>query len=238
VLPLTIVQDLIDFLPWLVATCSLVALTFIIFKSFPQRMAGKPEKLLRPSPKHDIPASIGSTITDLELENAQNELKTLRIERDIVSYALTRLFEAGVQGRIAQEERDRLISKYREDMKRLEGNIDERELVVSLHELENMQSNLLGMFQKRFDEISNRIEEIRSELGVEVKAPPETVAEKTEEEAEERPLEFDIASKTPVEDKIKEIREEVMRELEKMEQMEVEEANYELDRPSETQGSH
>jgi len=232
VLPLTIVQDLIDFLPWFVATCSLVALAFVIFKSFPQRTAGKLEKP-RPSPRHNIPASVGSTITDIELENAQNELKTLRIERDIVSYALTKLFEAGAQGRIVQEERDRLISKYREDMKHLERSIDERELVVSLHELENMQSNLLGMFQKRFDEISNRIEEIRSELGVEVKAPPETVVEKIVEEVGEGPPEFGIAPKTPVEDKIKEIREEVMRELEKMEQMEVEEANYELDRPSE-----
>ena len=236
-LPLAIVQDLIDFLPWFVAACSLAALAFVIFRSFPPKMTGKIEKL-RPSPRPNIPTSVESSITDLELDSAQNELRTLRIERDIVSYALTKLFEAGVQGRITQEERDRLISKYREDMKRLEKSIGERELVVSLHELENMQSNLLGMFQKRFDEISNRIEEIRSELGVEVKATPETLAEKTAEEVmEKKTPESEIAPKSPVEDKIKEIREEVMRELEKMEQMEVEEANYELDRPSEAQGS-
>jgi len=236
VLPLTIMQDLIDFLPWFVAMCSLVALAFVIFRSFPPRIDRKIEKP-RPSPRSGIPNSVGNTITELEAQRAQSELKTLHIERDIVSYALTKLFEAGAQGKIAQEERDQLISKYKEDMKRLEKSIDEREMVVSLHELESMQSNLLGMFQKRFDEMSNRIEEIRSELGVEERATPKTVVERIPEEVDERPLPLDNTTKTHVEDKIKEIREEVMRELEKLEQMEVEEANYELDQPNETQGS-
>jgi hypothetical protein len=233
VLPLAIAQDLIDFLPWFVAASSLVALTFLIFRSFPPRPTVKPEK---PRPiRHHIPASVGSSITDMELEKARNELKTLRLERDIASYALTKLFEAGAQGTISQEERDRLISKYREDMKRLERSIGERELVVSLHELENIQSNLLGMFQKRFDEISSRIEEIRSQLGIESKEPPETLVESIPEESEKKTIE--TAPKTPVEDIIKEIREEVQRELEKMEQMEVEEANYELDRAGKAEGS-
>jgi len=234
--PPLIVQDLVDLLPWFIAACSLVALAFVIFRSFPPKAVRGVEKL-KPSPQPPIPASTGSTVSELELERAQNELKTLRIEMDIVSYALTKLFESEAQGKITEEERDRLLSKYKEDMRRLEKSIEEREMIVNLYKLESMQSSLLDMFHRRFDEISSRIEEVRSELGLKPKAAPEISVEKTRKEGGE-PQESSTASKTQVEEQIREIREKVMRELEKLEQIEVEETNNELDRQDEAKSSY
>lgn len=238
-----ILQDLIDFLPWFIAACSLVVLAFIVFKSFPPPTARrieepKPKPKPKPSPRYKIPVSMGSTISDLKLERTQNELKTLHIERDIVSYALTRLIEAEAQGRITEDEKDRLLSKYKEDMSRLEKSVEEREMIVDLHELESMQSNLLGMFQKRFDDISSRIEEVRSELGLEAKATREIIAEKVEEEIEEKPPEPQMPVQAPAEDKIRKMKEEVKRDLEKLEQMEVEEVYDGLDRTDETEDGY
>lgn len=233
-----ILQDLIDFLPWFIAACSLVVLASIVFKSFPPVPTREIEEVKpKPPPTFKIPSSMGSTISDSELNKTQNELKTLHIERDIVSYALTRLIEAEAQGRITEEEKNRLLSRYKEDMNRLERNIEEREMVVNLHELESMQSNLLGMFQKRFDDISSRIDEIRSELGLKAKTTSEIIAEEVEEEIEETP-EPQVTMQTPAEDKIRRIREEVKRDLEKLEQMEVEEVYNELDRTDETEDSY
>ena len=233
-----ILQDLIDFLPWFIAVCSLVVLASIVFKSFPPSTT-REIKELKPKPPSTsrIPVSMGSTISDLELDKTQNELKTLHIERDIVSYALTRLIEAEAQGRITEEEKKRLLIRYKEDMSRLERSIEEREMIVNLHELESLQSNLLGMFQKRFDDISSRIEEVRSELGLEAKVTSEIITEKVEEEIEETP-EPQMTLQTPAEDKIRRIREEVKRDLEKLEQMEVEEVYDELDRTDETEDSY
>jgi anti-anti-sigma regulatory factor len=237
VLHFAILQDLIDFLPWFIAACSLVVLASIVFKSFPPPTTRKIEELKpKPPPMSKTPVSMGSTISDLELDKTQNELKTLHVERDIVSYALTRLIEAEAQGRITEEEKNRLLLRYKEDMSRLERSIEEREMIVDLHELESMQSNLLGMFQKRFDDISSRIEEVRSELGLEAKATSEIIAEKVEEEMEETP-EPQVTVQAPAEDKIRRIREEVKRDLEKLEQMEVEEVYDELDRTDETEDS-
>ncbi len=239
-LQVTTLQDLVDFLPWFVAACSLVALAFIVFQSFPPTTARRVEKP-KPSLKPHVQTPLRNTISDLKLEEAQKELNTLRIERDIVSYALTTLFEAEAQGKITDRERDRLIQKYKEDMRQLEKDIEEKELVVNLHKLEGMQTNLLEMFQKRFDEVSSRIEEVRSRLKLETEPPQGTLVEKPGVEAEEEETEPDTTgfdtTESPVEEKLKEIQEEVMRELERLKQMEAEEGYDELDQHDEEEGS-
>jgi len=239
VLQVTTLQNLVDFLPWFIAACSLVALAFIVFQSFPPTTVRRVERP-KPDSKPRMQTPLVNTVSDVELENAQKELNTLCIERDIVGYALTTLFEAEAQGKITDRERDRLIPKYKEDMEQLAKSIEEKELVVNLHKLESMQTNLLEMFQKRFDEVSSRIKDVKSELGMEGEPTPEIVVEKTgkEIEGEEKTPESDSASKILVEDKIREIQEEVMRELEKLKQMEAEGENNELDQQDEAEGSH
>jgi len=249
---LIVIQDLIDFLPWFIATCSLIILAFIIFRSFPPSTAKREDKPKRTTISK-IPRTLdssGMTISDSELERARTELRTLLIERDIVSYALTRLFEAEAQGSITEEERERLLSKYREDMRRLEREVEEREMIVNLHELESMQSNLLEMFQRRFDDISSRIEEIRSELDLEARTgtteemraefSPEVNREiwvERTQQGEERRVSTATPPESPAEEKIRQIRREVMKDLERREQMEFEEVYDDLGQSDEKEGS-
>ena len=52
-------------------------------------------------------------------------------------------------------------------MMKIRGAITEKESIMALHELEVMQEDLSKLFNDRFEELSNKIEVLRSQVGVE-----------------------------------------------------------------------
>ncbi len=175
------------------------------------------------------------TIASEDADKAKDELRTLNLEKEIVSYALTRLYEAEAEGKITKDERIQLVEKYRIEMKNLDTQIDRKQMIVRLHDLEGTQAELIKMFHDKFGEINRNIEDIRSTLGVGGREPPKIEAvsapnrpevapsaqkeKKTEEKAAPKPK---TPPKTKAEEKIEAIQEEVMKVLERLEQMETE----------------
>jgi len=171
-----------------------------------------------------------------DAEKARDELRVLNVERNILSYAIRHLYEAHAEGRITEEERDRLVAGYRERMMRINEAIERNQSIIALHELERMREDLLNLFNKRFEEIENRISELRSRLGIEVfeeaALPPIERPKKVEVEAppkaervEKRRVRRKRAPpakpvKSEVEEKIEKIREEVEKALERLGQVE------------------
>ncbi|MGB9684274.1 MAG: hypothetical protein ACPL1Z_05025, partial [Candidatus Bathyarchaeales archaeon] len=110
------------------------------------------------------------------------------------------------------------------------------ESLVALHELEAMQEDLIKLFSERFDEISIKIEELRSkveakpikEITVPAAAKPAKPVEKaekpeTEEKAKKkRKPPAKPSPRTEAEKRIEEIRAEVEKVLERLGQMEIE----------------
>ncbi|MCD6470903.1 hypothetical protein J7L29_08940 [Candidatus Bathyarchaeota archaeon] len=195
---------------------------------------------------------ISKTVSDEVVENVKNRLRVLEIEREILSYAIRRLYEAQAEGKITAEERDNLILKYKDDLERVKQEIARGESIIALNELEKMQEEFVKMFSEKFEALTKRIEELKaianlaaptSRLVVEpVKAPKEEVEKKVEKtptpkrkkekakpkEAAEQPSPRNVEKSEEIEETedeqdIRQIVAEVEKVLSKLSQMEIEE---------------
>jgi len=174
------------------------------------------------------------TITVDEAKKARDELKTLDLEREILSFAIRRLYEAQAEGKITEEERERLAQWYKSRMMEVRDTIARSESVVALHELEAMQEDLVKLFSDRFDELGKKVEEMRTQLQLktveeEAQVPtalaptPEPAAESEKEKKKARKKAAPAPQrKTEAEKRIEEIKAEVEKVLERLGQMEVE----------------
>jgi len=172
------------------------------------------------------------TITIDEAKKAKDELKTLDLEREILSFAIRRLYEAQAEGKITEEERERLAQWYKSRMMEVRDTITRSESVVALHELETMQEDLVKLFSERFDELSKKVEEMRTQLQLKpieeetlvptAPAPtPTAESEKEKKKMRKRPPPTP-PRKTEAEKRIEEIKAEVEKVLERLGQIEVE----------------
>jgi len=173
------------------------------------------------------------TITVDDAKKAKDELKTLDLEREILSFAIRRLYEAQAEGKITEEERERLAQWYKSRMMEVRDTIARSESVVALHELETMQEDLVKLFSERFDELSNKVEEMRTQLQLKpveeetlvsaAPSPPEPAAESEKEKKKMRKRPAPTPPrKTEAEKRIEEIKAEVEKVLERLGQIEVE----------------
>jgi len=172
------------------------------------------------------------TVTVDEAKKAQDKLKTLDLEREILSFAIRRLYEAQAEGKITEEERERLAEWYKSRMMEVRDTIARSESVVALHELETMQEDLVKLFSERFDELTKKVEGMRAQLQLKpveeealvpaVPAPtPSTESEKEKKKMRKRPPPAP-PRKTEAEKRIEEIKAEVEKVLERLGQIEVE----------------
>jgi hypothetical protein len=176
------------------------------------------------------------TVTVEEAQQAKERLKMFDLEREILSFAIRRLYEAHAEGKITEEERERIAQRYKSRMMRVRDSISKSESVVALHEFESMQEDLIKLFSERFDELGKKVEELRTKLEIkaaqeEIVASPTvspspstpTVPEKERERKRTRKKTVPPPSpKTEAEKRIDEIRAEVEKVLERLGQIEVE----------------
>jgi hypothetical protein len=180
-----------------------------------------------------------------EAKEAREKLRTLELEREILSDAIRRLYEAQVEGKITEQERDTLAESYKSRMLKVKDAITKSQSVVALQELESMQEDLIKLFDDRFDELNSKIEDMRSkvEIKTEKEEPEIPVAIEAPEEEEEltetsetgseqkqvrridrkpRPRAAATPEKTEAEKRVDQIRAEVEKVLERLGQMESE----------------
>jgi hypothetical protein len=182
-----------------------------------------------------LPFKITKSVSPEEAAKAKEELRILSLEREILSDAIRRLYEAHAEGKITEEERERLAQTYKDRMVTVKEAISKDEHLVALHELEAMQEDLLKLFSERFDELSGKIEELRSKVEakpikeIAIPAPKEEAVPKPEEKPEgeekakrKRKPAVKPSPKTEAEKRIEEIRAEVEKVLERLGQMEIE----------------
>jgi len=195
-----------------------------------------PEKPALESELRGLPFKITKSVQAADASHAKDELRILDLEREILSDAIRRLYEAHAEGKITEQERERLAGTYKTRMMTVKESIAKDEAIVALHELESMQEDLMKLFSERFGELSSKVEELRSKIEVKIvkeipvqipmpQTPAPEEAEKVEEEEEEKqkkkrkPPE---KPKTEAEKRIEEIRSEVEKVLDRLGQMEIE----------------
>ena len=176
-----------------------------------------------------LPFKMGKSVSSDDAQRAKGELRTLDLEREILSDAIRRLYEAHAEGKITEEERERLAQTYKSRMMTVKDAISKDESVVALHELEAMQEDLMKLFSERFDEISGKIEELRTKAETrsikEIPIQPQdtqTPTKPEEKAKKKRKTPPKLSPKTDAEKRIEEIRNEVEKVLDRLGQMEIE----------------
>ncbi len=192
-----------------------------------------------------LPLKLSKSIQTTMASNAKDELRILELEREILSDAIRRLYEAHAEGKISEQEREKLAATYKNRMNSIKESIQKDESIVALHELEGMQEDLMKLFSERFGELTTKVEELRSRIDVKpikeipVKLPSQTskpaqIEVEDEEEEEEvtveekqpkkkrKPAVEKADVKSEAERRIESIRSEVEKVLDKLGQMEIE----------------
>jgi len=230
--------------PATITAIVLVVVIACIIVIYAMRRRGKqPEKApQRPEMELELrglPFKVTKSVQSTDASHAKDELRILDLEREILSDAIRRLYEAHAEGKISEQERERLAGSYKSRMMAVKESMAKDETIVALHELEDMQEDLMKLFSERFGDLNSKVEELRSkidvkamkEIPVQMPKPPtpeelEEAGEEEEEEAEKKkkrrkPSEKP-SPKTEAEKRIEEIRSEVEKVLDKLGQMEIE----------------
>jgi len=182
------------------------------------------------------PFKTAKSVLKEEAVRAREELRILDLEREILSDAIRRLYEAHAEGKITEEERERLGETYKSRMMIVKDAISKDESVVALHELEAMQEDLVKLFSERLDELNSKIGELRSkvevqpikEIAVPLAKEERTLGTEEKGETEEKARRkkkqppAKRSPKTEAEKRIEEIRSEVEKVLDRLGQMELE----------------
>jgi hypothetical protein len=216
-----------------VAACLLV---LYAMRGYGKKVQKAPEDEKSQASLRGLPFKIAKSISPDEAGRAKDELRILDLEREILSDAIRRLYEAHAEGKISEEERERLAQTYKSRMMTVKDAISKDESLVALHELEAMQEDLMKLFSERFDDLSGKIEELRlktetkpvkeiiipetgpaSTSNEEEKATPEEKAKRRRKAAPPKP-----SPRSEAEKRIEEIRTEVEKVLERLGQMEIE----------------
>jgi hypothetical protein len=173
-----------------------------------------------------------------DIDSAQSKIRTLTIQTELLSLMLKRLFEAEDDGEITSDERASLSRGYETDLRRANEELEQAELVVSLHELEAIREDIVKKFEATLNSTQSRIDTIMKELKIEARAerverpirraPIETDEEEEEEEGEpegeeeakDRPRRR--RPRSDVDARLEQLRSEVIKELEELDRLELE----------------
>jgi len=169
------------------------------------------------------------TFSLAELERSRREMRTVVLERDLLSSALMKLYEAETEGRITKEEREMITKRYSGQIKSLESKLKDVELVVEVGELERLRDDLLSLFREKVQNIEARLEQAKERLAPAPAAEQERTREGQVRRVEraddlEKVVERKMArpEMSEAERRVKAIRDEVMEALTKLEQVDLE----------------
>ena len=227
--------------PITITATVLVVIIAAVIVIYAMRMRRKKpeEAIVRPAMEREfrgLAFKVTKSVQSTEASHAKDELRILDLEREILSDAIRRLYEAHAEGKISEQERERLAGSYKNRMMAVKDSMAKDETIVALHELEGMQEDLMKLFSERFGDLSSKVEELRSKIDVApvkeipVRMPklqmPEELESAGEKEAEEktkkRKAPAKSSPKSEAEKRIEEIRSEVEKVLDKLGQMEIE----------------
>jgi hypothetical protein len=181
-------------------------------------------------------------VTADDLEKSRREMRTLLLERDLLSAALTKVYEAENEGKITRDERERIAKRYSSQIRDMESKLSDKELIVEVGELEGLRDELLTLFREKIQNIESRLDQAKERLpsapqqqsrGMEApttaggrsKSATSVVATVSAQSSQSEDLERAVERKAPRRDdtegerRVKAIRDEVMEALERLEQI-------------------
>ena len=166
-----------------------------------------------------------TTVSSSDLDHSRRDMRTIMVERDLLSSAMMKLYEAENDGRITREERETISKRYSEQIRELQSKLKDVELFVEVGELEGLRNELVTLFDQKVQNIEVRLEAARQRLGpiapeaVKKEAAPRAEHGTDLEKVVEKRAKFELSES---ERRVKEIRDEVMEALTRLEQIDIE----------------
>ena len=171
------------------------------------------------------------TVSTAELERSRREMRTTMVERDLLSSALMKLYEAESEGRITREEREMIAKRYSDQIKDMQARLKDVELVVEVGELEKLREELVTMFQDKVQTLEARLDQAKERLKV---VAPQAVKEEPRIPVAERPSDLEkVVEKrarpemTETERMRRELTEEVADAMTRLEQIDLDKKQQE-----------
>ena len=155
------------------------------------------------------------SVASSDVKLAQDSLRLMRVERDILSHAIQRLHEAEADGEINKGELKSLMNNYKERMVQVKNTIQNDQSVLALYDLERIQTDLMAIFNKHLDDLNKKTEELKARLGIEP-APTILAKKKKEKRRKRRKKRSSATEKSEVDKRIEKIRAEIDKTLEKL----------------------
>ncbi|MDA4134948.1 MAG: hypothetical protein OK441_05215 [Thaumarchaeota archaeon] len=169
------------------------------------------------------------TVTVDELDSSKREMRTLMLERDLLSSALNKVYEAESDGQITRDERELIARKYSSQIREFEAKLRDKELIVEVGELERLRDELVSLFREKIQNIESRLDQAKERLQPvreEVRPEPVRAARVASPLSQTEDLERVVERKAPVrkddsegEKRVKALRDEVMDALAELEQI-------------------
>ena len=205
--------------------------TLVAFWKKKETQAAPQAKRIIPLP--NLPSSTldSQPPTSVEAVNSAREsLKVLKLERQILGSAVTTIYESHTSGVISEAERDRMLEKYKVDLKRLEKAIQENQQIVDLHDLEIERDEVVKGFKAKLAEIDAKLKNLKA--GAPVPGKPEqaersggTISNGGSQQSnhdQQSKNKADDPTITESEKRIEQIREEILKAMDRLEQIEAE----------------
>jgi hypothetical protein len=149
-----------------------------------------------------------------DISKARNALKVLQLERQIIGSALTTIFESETKGIISPAERVRLVDKYKVDLEQLEKSIEQHQCIVERYDLENSRQEIVRGFNLKMSEIDEKIRRLNN--GNLTPLPQDNELSSAEPSDRVDPPVSDA------EKRVEQIRDEILKAMDRLEQIESE----------------
>ena len=172
----------------------------------------EPERIIPLPPLPKPIANDPAVAHEADISKAKGALKILLLERRIIGTALTTIFESETKGVITRIERDRLLEKYKVDLQRLNGTIEEHQRTVDLYDLEKSREELVKDFNTKIAQMDEKIKSLKNgtiDLFQIEQTSSQSILNKQE-----------LA--TDAEKRVEQIRDEILKAMDRLEQIESE----------------
>ena len=174
-----------------------------------------------------------------EIEKAKNVYKSLKLEKTLHTEALNRIYQEESEGKISNKEKELLIEKYQKEIKNIDNELYDSEVIIEAYELENLKDEIINLLTNKIKDIENRLDNLHKKLEnvksfskeVTIKKP----IQKEKEVTNEKPIQK-ISTKQVIakpknqeeevifpEEKIKDIKAEVVEALKRLDEIDKEE---------------
>jgi hypothetical protein len=190
-----------------------------VFRGDPALPKANPEDRMDQADR--LPQGLADSVVPSDLKAAQDHLRTMAVEREVLSYAIRRLYEVEAEGSIDKLERDQIARRYKTRMMQVKDSIDRNQSMLTLCNLECAQADLMALFNKHFDDLNQKVSELRSRLDLKPVSPPPRKTKETKRQKKQKKKKRSSATgKNDIAERIEKIRGDVDQALGRLDRIE------------------